>query len=156
MGKLLDNLRKKQVTEPSKTNRHTLNFLAHKDDIAEAMREGWTTKQIWEQMIEDGLTTMSYATLCRLIKKHIMPSMDNAHGALLPASASPLPSAPPIKTRANTSTKQINRSDRKLTEKERLDLMKKEAFASVRSVKKTEPLIGPSKPRSRRLRDGLS
>ena len=107
MGKLLDNLRKKQAATSPKTNRHTVNFLAHKDDIAEAMREGWTTRQIWEQMIEDGLTSMSYATLCRLAKKHItscMDDMDDANGAASFPGTPSRPSPAVTKSRSNSAT----------------------------------------------------
>lgn len=147
MGKLLDNLRKKHADQQAKAKRHHLNFLAHKDEIAEALKEGWTSKQIWEQMVEDGMTTMSYASLCRLVKKHIMPSMNDAGDNNLSAGASPPPSNPSTKTPVNQSTKKSNTPGRKFAEKERLDLLKEEAFASVRSPKPAGPLIG--KPKSR-------
>lgn len=147
MGKLLDSLRKKHAAAPIKSNRHTLNFLAHKNDIAEAMREGWTAKQIWEQMTDEGMTTMSYATCCRLVKKHIMPSMGNANGTAHSAGASPLPSGPLEKAQANSSAKKSKRPVENLTEKERLDLLREEAFASVRAARQADQLIG--KPKSR-------
>ncbi len=147
MGKLLDNLRKKHANDAALTKRHGINFLAHKGEIAEALKEGWTAKQIWEQMTEDGMITMSYGSLCRLIKKHITPSMYNADGAESPASISPRHSAQPKKSLENTAIKNSNPPERKLTEKERLDLMKEEAFASVRSPKPAGSLI--VKPKTR-------
>lgn len=147
MGKLLDNLRKKHAADQPKANRHTVNFLAHKEEITEALREGWATKQIWEQMIEDGMTTMSYASLCRLVKKHVTLPMDNANGAARSTNAAPSPLPSPAKSRENKPTKKYKQPERELTEKERLDLLKEEAFESVRSAKTTGPLIG--KPKSR-------
>ena len=147
MGKLLDNLCKKHADVQGTTKRHTLSFLAHRDEIAEALNGGWTVKQIWEQMIEDGMITMSYGNLCRLVKKHITSSMHSANAVTSPASASPFPSVQQEKSRENTSTKKSTPPERKLTEKERLDLMKEEAFASVRSTKPTRSLI--TKPKTR-------
>ena len=147
MGKLLDNLRKKHADDAALAKRHGLNFLAHRDEIAEAMKEGWTAKQIWEQMTEDGMITMSYGNLCRLVKKHITPSMHSANAVAAPASASPFPSVQQKKSRESTSTKKSTPPERKLTEKERLDLMKEEAFASVRSPKPAGSLI--TKPKTR-------
>ena len=39
MGTLLDNLRKKHAATQPQTRRHAVNFLAHRDEIAEAMLE---------------------------------------------------------------------------------------------------------------------
>lgn len=147
MGKLLDNLRNKHATASRKTGRHTINFLAHKDEIAEAMREGWTAKQIWEQMVEDNMTTMSYSTFCRQVDKHIMPAVDCVNSTVPSANASRLPSSAPKKSPANTPAKKVKPSKRELTEKERLDLLKEEAFASVRSSKPSGALIGKPKTR---------
>lgn len=141
MGKLLDNLRKKHADDVAMAKRHTLNFLAHKDEIAEALKEGWAVKQVWEQMTEDGMTVMSYGSLCRLIKKHITSSMRNADAVASPAGASPRPSVPSEKSLDNAATKESNLPERKLTEKERLDLLREEAFASVRAKKPAGPLI---------------
>lgn len=98
MGKLLDTLRKKHADQQAKAKRHHLNFLAHKDEITEALKEGWTSKQIWEQMVEDGMTTMSYASFCRLVKKHITPSMNDTDGINPQAGTSSPPSQHSTKT----------------------------------------------------------
>lgn len=151
MGKLLDNLRKKHAASQSRTNRHALCFLAHKDEVAEALREGWTVKQVWEQMVEDGMTTMSYANLCRLAKKHITPFLINVPGEVPSAEPSSLLSTSPKKSRSNASTKSAKQSEQKLTEKERLDLLKEQTFKAVRAPKSTGPLIG--KPKTREEED---
>ncbi len=147
MGTLLDNLRKKHADDQAVAKRHSLNFLAHRGEITEALKEGWTSKQVWEQMTEDGMATMSYSNFCRLVKKHITPSMHSANAVDSPTSASPFPSVQQEKSRENTPTKNSTPSERKLTEKERLDLMKEEAFASVRAPKPTGSLI--VKPKTR-------
>ncbi len=153
MGKLLDNLRKKHADDAALAKRHGLNFLAHRDEIAEALKEGWTAKQIWGQMTEDGMITMSYGSLCRLVKKHITPSMHNVDAVAAPADASPRHFAQSEKLRENIATKKSNAPERKLTEKERLDLMKEEAFASVRSSKPSGSLIGKPKTREEEHRE---
>ena len=93
------------------------------------------------------MTTMSYANLCRLAKKHITPFLINVPGEVPSAEPSSLLSTSPKKSRSNASTKSAKQSEQKLTEKERLDLLKEEAFASVRSSKPAGPLI--DKPKSR-------
>ncbi len=153
MGKLLDNLRKKHADTPAKANRHALNFLAHKGDIKDALLGGWTAMQVWEQMIEDGMTTMSYATFCRLAKKHITPTMDDVHGIASAPAASAFASSAPKRSQANTATKKAMKPPKKLTEKENLEILKKEAFAAVRSPTPTGPLIGKPKTREEEDRD---
>ena len=146
MSKLLDSLRKKHAGDQAAAKRHSITFLFHRDEVAEALREGWTAKQIWEQMSEDGTATMSYVHFCRLVKKHITSAMNDAHGEAPSATASSprllqpeKPTQPPVKT--------PNTPEKPLTEKERLDLLKEEAFKSVRSSKPDGPLI--SKPKTR-------
>ena len=147
MGKLLDNLRKKHAATKSRAGRHAVNFLAHKDEITEALRDGWNAKQVWEQMTEDGMTTMSYSTFCRHVDKYVMPSMEIPNGTNLSADASPSRSSSAKKASTNSAARSINTPKKEPTEKERLDLMKKKAFESVRSPKPAGPLIGKPKTR---------
>jgi hypothetical protein len=153
MGKLLDNLRKKHADDQATTKRHSLNFLAHRDEITEALKEGWTAKQVWEQMAEDGMATMSYSNFCRLVKKHIVPPINDADDAASPADAPPPPPPSRGKSPENITAKKAKPSERKLTEKERLDLLKEEVFASVRSPKPAGSLIGKPKTREEENRE---
>jgi hypothetical protein len=146
MGKLMDDLRKKHAAAFPKARRHALNFLAHKDEIEEAMREGFTAKQVWEQMVENGMTTMSYANLCRLVKRHITLAMANVDGAASSVGGHKSSAAAIDKSHEDKATRK-GTPLAKMTEKERLDLLKEEAFASVRSRKSAGPLI--AKPKSR-------
>lgn len=146
MGKLLDNLRKKHAGDQAAAKRHGLNFLAHRDEIVEALKEGWTAKQVWEQMVEDGMTTMSYASFCRHVKMNITLRMDDANDA----ASLTTEVAPPFgvsKKSPSVSTTKKSKAPAGMTEKERLDLLKEEAFASVKSRKPSGPLI--EKPKSR-------
>lgn len=152
MGKLLDRLRKEYGVQPA-ARRHSVNFLTNLNEIAEARREGWTTKQIWAQMRKDNMTSMSYVHFCRLVKKHITISVDDVHKEIHSANISRKPSPSPEGSLTSTSAKSPNPSERKLTEKERLDLLKEEAFKSVRSPKPTGPLIGKPKSREEENRD---
>ena len=146
MGKLLDNLRKKYAAQQSPAKRHALNFLAHKNEIAEALKEGWTAKQIWEQMIEDGTTAMSYSSFCRHVRMTFTPHMGDGEIA----SASNAKPSPSVQARNKIPTEQSTTKSNplvQLTEEERLDALKEEAFAAVRSRKPSGPLI--DKPKSR-------
>lgn len=156
MGKLLDRLRKKHAADGAVVKRHSLNFLAHRNEIEEALKEGWTAKQVWEQMTEDGMIAMSYGSLCRLVKKHITPSMLNANAAAFPASASLEPFPSPEKSsqkHAAPETLQATKPLSELSEQERLDRLKEEAFASVRSKKPTGSLIVKPKTREEEHRE---
>ena len=157
MGTLLDSLHRKYAVKHaaghSKASRHVLNFLAHKDEVEEAMREGWTVKQVWEQMTEDGMTSMSYANLCRLVKKHIIPSPSVVDVTIPLVDVSSSPSSKVEKPRDNKPAKKSKRPEKKLTEKERLDLLREEAFASVRSRKTGGSLIENPKSREEERRE---
>lgn len=147
MGKLLDSLRKNRASKQATSKRHSLVFLVHQGDIREALQSGWTAKQIWEQMCEDGMTAMSYATFCRLVKKHAIPSLADENRASHSSDAAYPLSQPSLKSRNNISTKISTPQERKFSEKERLDRLKVEAFAAARGKKSIGSLIG--KPKSR-------
>jgi hypothetical protein len=146
METLLDRLRKKHPKDDARKNRHAVNILAHKDEIVAALNDGWSARKIWELMVEDNMTTMSYASFCRHVKTKITPRMADADGADPLIGKPRTPIAKQDKSTIETATKKGN-SSAGMTEKERLDLLKEEAFASVRSRKSAGPLI--AKPKSR-------
>jgi hypothetical protein len=146
METLLDRLRKKHPKDDARKNRHAVNILAHKDEIIAALNDGWSARKIWALMVEDNMTTMSYASFCRHVKTKIRPRMADADGADPLIGKPRTPIAKQDKSTIDTATKKGN-SSAGMTEKERLDLLKEEAFASVRSRKSAGPLI--AKPKSR-------
>lgn len=152
MGKLTDKLKAKHADKDGR-NRHRVIFLAHKADIAEAIREGWSAKQIWQQMLEDGQIAMCYSTFCTLVRREIPATGESkttdAKERSVPAA--PVTSEkPPAKP--ENQTKQEAVPD-ELSEDERLEELKKEAFAAVRSPKSTGSLIGKPKTREEERRE---
>jgi hypothetical protein len=147
METLLDRLRKKHTKDDARKNRHAVTLLAHWDEIIAALNDGWSARKIWALMVEDNMTTMSYASFCRHLKTKIMPYMDDADGTVPAIRKSVSPSSGREKYQSESPTKKSNTPTKATTEKERLDLLKEEAFASVRSRKLAGPLI--AKPKSR-------
>ncbi len=143
METLLDRLRKNNPEDNARANRHAVAFLAHRDEIVAALKEGWSARKIWQQMTEDKTISMCYVSFCRHVKKAI-PSCRGADAkgrqATPPADGSTLPEKPAIRTKPDEELKN-------LPEKERLEILKNEAFAAVRSKKPTGSLL--VKPKSR-------
>jgi hypothetical protein len=101
-------------------------------------------------MIDEGMTAMSYANLCRLVQKHIAPVADTAQSASPLSNASRKPSPSPEKSSPRQATPKALQPEKplsELSEQERLDRMKEEAFAAVRSKTPAGPLL--MKPLSR-------
>lgn len=153
METLLDRLRKKHANDDARKNRHAINVLAHRDEIIAALSEGWSARKIWALMIEDNMTTMSYASFCRHVKKSIMPHLQSA---VLPKTETLVESVPHEKRQQAAATQKITQPSApvpKLSEKERLDALKEEAFAAVRSRKPAGPLITKPKTREEEYRE---
>ena len=142
MGKLTDKLKAKHADKGGR-NRHRVNFMAHKTDIAEAIQEGWSVRQIWQQMLEDGQIAMCYSSFCAYVRRGIASeSGADAKGrqATPPAGGNTLSEKPATRTKPDEALKN-------LPEKERLEILKNEAFAAVRSKKPAGSLL--VKPKSR-------
>ena len=153
METLLDRLHKKYTNDEARKNRHAVNILVHKEEIIAALSDGWSARKIWALMVEDNMTTMSYASFCRHVKKSIMPHVQNV---ALPKTEAVVVSASLKKREKREPTKTSNppsAPSRKLSEKERLDALKEEAFAAVRSRKSVESLIERPKTREEENRE---
>jgi hypothetical protein len=147
METLLDRLRKNNPEDNARKNRHAIAILAYRDEIIAALKDGWSARKIWQQMVADKTTAMSYVSFCRHMKKTILPDMV---GASQPPGSAPATSKPPGKTAQKQATPEALKAVRplaELSEQERLDQLRDEAFASVRSKKPAGSLI--VKPLSR-------
>jgi hypothetical protein len=47
-------------------------FLALRDEVKQALDDGWPIKEIWETLHEEGGITFSYTVFCRYVKRHIV------------------------------------------------------------------------------------
>jgi hypothetical protein len=153
METLLDRLRKKYTKDDARKNRHAVNVLAHRDEIIAALNDGWSARKILALMVEDNMTTMSYASFCRHVKKSIMPHLQSAALPKTEAQAA-LGAIEEIETKKTTQrAKSPSAPQHKLSEKERLDALKDEAFAAVKSRKSTGSLIEKPKTREEENRE---
>lgn len=50
-------------------------FLALREDIKQALNEGWKSKNIWETLFDEGKITFSYPTFHNYVKKLILSTM---------------------------------------------------------------------------------
>ena len=153
MDTLLDRLRKSHPSDNARANRHAVAFLAHKDEITAALNEGWSARKIWQQMTEDQTISMCYVTFCRHVQKTIQPraggeghTVDTAPGASKQQKKSSGEHATP-------EARQTSNSPVSQTEQERLDQLKEEAFAAVRSKKPVGSLITRPKTREEEHRE---
>jgi hypothetical protein len=77
-------------------------FLAVKDEIAEALAEGWSARQIWELLKEEGRISFGYAWFARCVQIHIHkrpPRSRISSGSATPTATPPSPvrtETPPV------------------------------------------------------------
>lgn len=62
MADLLKNLAANQATG-------RLAFLAHKDEIAEAVKRGYTVKSIWQELRDQGAMPVGYESFLRYVRQ---------------------------------------------------------------------------------------
>ena len=43
-----------------------------RDDVKQALDDGWPVKAIWETLHEEGKVAFSYPAFCRYVKRHIV------------------------------------------------------------------------------------
>jgi len=56
-------------------SRHGMNraaFLALRDDVKQALDDGWPIKEIWETLHEEAKIAFSYTVFCRYVKRLIV------------------------------------------------------------------------------------
>lgn len=61
----------------TKNNINTVAFLALKQDIVEALSDGWRMKAIWDTLTEEGKISFSYKTFCLYVKQFIRNDKKN-------------------------------------------------------------------------------
>ena len=154
MGKLLDSLRAEQTTTQTDTRKHKRDFLLHKADIAEALRDGWAVKHIWKRMTNEGMTTMSYNNLCQLVQKHIKSPKTAEDDTPSESNKSPiLPSSFDNKPQKNTATTTFRQPERELTDEEQREQLREEAFATSKPKTPDGPRIRQPKSKEDELRE---
>lgn len=57
------------VSKQSAIPRNRAAFMAVKDEVRQALQDGWSQKLIWETLKEEGKIPFEYQTFLRMIKK---------------------------------------------------------------------------------------
>jgi hypothetical protein len=57
---------------PSRNGRNRAAFLAVRDDVRQALDDGWPVKAIWETLHEERKITFSYPAFCRYVKRLVV------------------------------------------------------------------------------------
>tara|TARA_B110000879_G_C11179553_1_gene517647 strand:- start:3376 stop:3666 length:291 start_codon:yes stop_codon:yes gene_type:complete len=69
---LSERIAKRQLNKnDSGRSRHKVTFMAHKNDIDEALLAGWSMKLIWETLKEEEKISFSYKTFRTYVLKFI-------------------------------------------------------------------------------------
>jgi len=66
----------RQRGQAAKADRNRVAFLAVKDDVREAMEEGWPVKTIWSHMVEQQRIGFGYDTFLAYVKRHVKGDVD--------------------------------------------------------------------------------
>ena len=54
---------------PDKKGKNRVAFLAHRDEIQQALEDGWTAKMIWATLKDEGKIGFSYQAFTRYVKR---------------------------------------------------------------------------------------
>ena len=68
---LSERLSKNQVRNPSRSNLHLPAFLALKEEIRQAINDGWTKHQIWSTLYEENKLVCSYVWFLNLCRRYV-------------------------------------------------------------------------------------
>jgi hypothetical protein len=66
----------KQRPQRARRDKNLVAFLAVKDDVAEAMDQGWPAKTIWAHMREQARLAFSYDTFLNYLKRYLRQPVD--------------------------------------------------------------------------------
>lgn len=75
----------------SRTARNLAAFLAQRDEIGSALKDGWTVYQIWETLHAEQKIAGSYNTFCNQVKRLILKRDRPASSANGPAFVKSFP-----------------------------------------------------------------
>jgi hypothetical protein len=68
----------RQRSQSARHDRNRVAFLAVKDDVREALEQGWPVKTIWAHMVEQNRIGFGYDTFLVYVKRHVRPSAEPA------------------------------------------------------------------------------
>jgi hypothetical protein len=69
------------VRQRAQSGRHEKNhvaFLSVKEDVREALEQGWPVKTIWAHMVEQKRIGFGYDTFLIYVKRHVRPAAESA------------------------------------------------------------------------------
>lgn len=85
-----------QTQKPTRSGQNRAAFLAQRDDIKEALTDGWPVKAIWKTLHDEGKISFGYDAFISYVNSLIRsPGEPEKATARPPASSQPAPRKPP-------------------------------------------------------------
>jgi len=89
----------RQRTQSARHDKNLVAFLGVKEDLREALDQGWPVKTIWAHMVEQKRIGFGYDTFLTYVKRHVRPATESAvrrraEGSRAPPEAPAHPPAP--------------------------------------------------------------
>jgi hypothetical protein len=84
----------RQRTQSARQDRNRVAFLGVKENVKEALDQGWPVKTIWAHMVEQKRIGFSYDTFLIYVRRHLRPASEPVPAA---ARRSRGPRAPPVR-----------------------------------------------------------
>ena len=76
---LSERVSKREQDKPSRKNKHLPSFLALKDEINQALADGWSMYQIWSTLRAEQKLGCSYVWFRNLCQKHLTDTSRQPH-----------------------------------------------------------------------------
>lgn len=93
--------RAKKTKKQARGGANRAAFLAHKDEIANAIADGWPVKDIWQTLSDEGAITFSYDSFIRYVRNLITDKPEKKHSLPGPET---LAAKDPVSPKADRST----------------------------------------------------
>jgi hypothetical protein len=68
----------RQRTQSARHEKNHVAFLSVKEDVREALEQGWPVKTIWAHMVEQKRIGFGYDTFLIYVKRHVRPAEESA------------------------------------------------------------------------------
>jgi hypothetical protein len=87
----------KQRSQSARHERNRVAFLSVKEDVREALEQGWPVKTIWAHMVEQQRIGFGYDTFLIYVKRHVRAAAPAITRKTKGSDAPPLaPASPPL------------------------------------------------------------
>jgi hypothetical protein len=87
----------RQRAQSGRREKNHVAFLSVKEDVREALEQGWPVKIIWAHMVEQKRIGFGYDTFLIYVKRHVRPAAESGvrRGSERPRAPQVVPATPP-------------------------------------------------------------